>query len=202
MRNVYILLARTNTLYSRAIHAATGDPYTHSSLALDQRLSRMYSFARRWKPLPLVAGFVRERLDQGIYGQNPNAPCLLLEVPLQEDAYARVEAYTAALYAHRFRWHYNYLGVLANYFGKTHIAKRRYFCSEFVADALLRSGGLPFCAEALPFLDPAQVRPNMLARFPGAKPVYEGTLSGLWERLHPWGESARAYPCYTPQPQR
>ena len=79
MPSVYILLARTETFFSRAIHVATGDPYTHASLALNRDLSRMYSFARRWRRMPCIGGFVKERVDGGIYGDNPNAPCAVFE---------------------------------------------------------------------------------------------------------------------------
>lgn len=202
MRSVYILLARTGTFFSRAIHAATGDPYTHASLSLDGDLSHMYSFARRWRRMPCFGGFVRERVDGGIYGDHPNAPCALYEIRVPEEAYKRLSAYMDSLYAERFRWHYNYLGAAANFFGKSHRGKRRCFCSEFVAQALLETGATPFCPEARPFLDPAMVRPSMLAHFPGARCVYVGNLHQLSQSLRPRPAGLFAYPCYSsPQPQ-
>ncbi|MEA5058591.1 MAG: hypothetical protein VB049_00935, partial [Candidatus Pelethousia sp.] len=161
MRSVYILLARTETIFSKAIHAATGDPYTHSSLALDRELTQMYSFARRWKRLPCFGGFIRERVDRGIYGENPHAPCALYELSVSEEAYARLSVCVGDLYAQRFRWRYNYLGAAANFWGKSRRGKRSRFCSEFVAQALLDAGAIPKCPESQPFLDPARVRPSM-----------------------------------------
>ena len=34
MRYIYVLLTRSGTVYSRFIHAVTGDEYTHVSLGL------------------------------------------------------------------------------------------------------------------------------------------------------------------------
>ena len=201
MPSVYILLARTETFFSRAIHIATGDPYTHASLSLNRDLSRMYSFARRWRRMPCIGGFVKEWVDGGIYGDNPNAPCAVFELRISEEAYARLCAYMDSLYAHRFRWRYNYLGAAANYFGKSHRGKQACFCSEFVVRALREAGAIPTCPEAEPFLDPARVRPSMLAHFPGARCVYVGNLHDLPNALSPQPVSRFVYPCYaSPQP--
>lgn len=197
MPSVYILLTRTGTLFSRAIHAATGDPYTHSSLALDGDLAHMYSFARRYRRLPLVVGFVRETLDRGIYGANPHAPCALYEIPVSSEAYRCICRRIDNLYARRFHWRYNILGVIANYFGKIHRSRNRRFCSEFVAECLLEAGAIPFCTEAAPFLEPAGVRPAMLADLPGARCVYTGKLTGLLENLKPFTINSFTYSCYT-----
>lgn len=203
MRPVYILLARTETLFSRCIHLATGDAYTHASLALEGDLSRMYSFARRWRRIPCFGGFVQERVDGGVYADYPNAPCALYELWIPEAAHARLCKDMDSFYANRFRWRYNYLGAAANFFGKSHRGKQARFCSEFVTQALLDAGALPACSEARPFLDPARVRPSMLASFPGARCVYVGSLHGLAEFLAPRRKPSFSYPLWTyPQPQR
>ncbi len=181
MRSVYILLARTDTFFSRAIHTATGDPYTHASLALNRDLSHMYSFARRWRRVPCFGGFVKEEVHGGVYADYPNAPCALYEIRVSEEAHARLCDYVEALYAHRYRWGYNYLGAAANFFGKSYRGRQVRFCSEFVAQALLEAGAFPSCSEAGAFMDPARVRPSMLAQFPGARCVYTGSLHGLPE---------------------
>lgn len=179
MPSVYILLVRTGTVFSRAIHIATGDPYTHASLSLNRDLSRMYSFARRWRRMPCIGGFVKEQVDSGIYADNPNAPCAVFELQVSKEAHERLSAYLDSLYAHRFRWGYNYLGAAANFFGRSYQGKHTCFCSEFVVRALLKAGVIPACSEAEQFLDPARVRPSMLAQFPGARCIYMGNLQDL-----------------------
>lgn len=41
MKTIYVLLSRTGTAYSRLIHRATGDVFTHAALALDAHLDEM-----------------------------------------------------------------------------------------------------------------------------------------------------------------
>ena len=56
MKSVYILLTRSHTLLSHSVALMTGDEWTHVSLALDSKLERMYSFARKNPLFPLPAG--------------------------------------------------------------------------------------------------------------------------------------------------
>ena len=45
-KTVYILLTRSGTWFSRLIHLATDDRYTHASIGLDGPTGPFYSFAR------------------------------------------------------------------------------------------------------------------------------------------------------------
>ena len=59
-RTVYILLTRSGTWFSRLIHLATQDSYTHASIGLDGPGGPFYSFARKYRHLALPAGLVEE----------------------------------------------------------------------------------------------------------------------------------------------
>ena len=67
MSYIYIILTRSNTVYSRLIHAVTGDKYTHVSLGLGDGASELYSFSRKRAHLPLPSPIVREDV--------PGLPC-------------------------------------------------------------------------------------------------------------------------------
>ena len=52
-RTIYILLTRSGTWFSRLIHLATQDRYTHASIGLDGPDGPFYSFARKYRwPCP------------------------------------------------------------------------------------------------------------------------------------------------------
>ena len=74
------------------------------------------------------------------------------------------------MYELRRRYRYNTLGLLYNYFGRAHSRAYRYFCSEFVADTLQRTGAVQFGRL------PAHMRPNDFTRLPGLRLVYQGGL--------------------------
>lgn len=57
-KKIYILLTRTKTMVSRTIHLATGDSFTHVSVAFDGELESLCSFGRLKPFLPLPAGLV------------------------------------------------------------------------------------------------------------------------------------------------
>lgn len=48
-RAIHILLTRSGTWFSRLIHLATQDDYTHASIGLDGPAGPFYSFARKYE---------------------------------------------------------------------------------------------------------------------------------------------------------
>lgn len=170
MRTVYILLTRTNTYFSKMIHGVTGAPYTHAALALSSDLTRLYSFSRRIASFPLYGGFMREKLHCGVYARNGDSPCILFELPVDDITYGRIEGRVQEMLRNKWHYGYNVLGVLFASFGRAHHGRRRFFCSEFVADALFRAGALE------PVNDPALIRPNDFTAMPGLRCVYAGPL--------------------------
>ena len=87
-KNVYILLIRTNTLFSRFISRITHASYTHASLGVNARGCDFYSFARKYSRLPLPGGFVNESLNSGLMGRHPQTPCALFSVTVPDEVYA------------------------------------------------------------------------------------------------------------------
>lgn len=55
-KTVYILLTRSGTWFSRLIHLATDDCYTHASIGLDGPAGPFYSFGRLDPRFALPAG--------------------------------------------------------------------------------------------------------------------------------------------------
>lgn len=63
MRKIYIVLTYTGTLLARIVRFYTKKKYSHVSIALDEDLSRMYSFGRLNPYNAFVGGFVREGIN-------------------------------------------------------------------------------------------------------------------------------------------
>ena len=61
-RAIHILLTRSGTWFSRLIHLATQDDYTHASIGLDGPAGPFYSFARKYEHFALPAGLVEEQV--------------------------------------------------------------------------------------------------------------------------------------------
>ena len=54
MKSIYILLTKSDTVVSKAIHLVTADQYTHVSISFDKTLQPLYSFSRKYIYLPLL----------------------------------------------------------------------------------------------------------------------------------------------------
>ena len=181
-KSIYILLTRTSSILSRLIARLTRAAYTHAALSLDDAFEETYSFTRRNPRLILPAGLARENLWRGLYFARRDPPCRVYRLRLTEEEYERISRRVREMYAERGRYHYNYLGVAANYFGHHYSTPRRFFCSEFVATMVAMS-------EPKTEICPSRTRPMDLAELPELECVYEGTVGGLRDRI----EDCRAW---------
>ena len=139
-RTIYILLTRSETWFSRLIHLATADDFTHASIGLEGPAGPFYSFARKNPATALPAGLVKERVGRGFFRRHPGIPCALYAMEVSEETYTVLERKVKGMYARREEYHYNLLGALSCYFHLPLERRRHYFCSEFVAEVLCESG--------------------------------------------------------------
>ncbi len=186
MKTIYILLTRTHTIFSRGIRLLTGAPFTHAALSVAQSPTEFwreagdalcrngfYSFGRKNPWLPFPAGFTMESGENGYLRTFPATQCALLAIDITEEAYRSICVRLAKMEKTERYYHYNLLGALLCGVGIPFPRRRRYFCSQFVADLLERSG-----AVVLP--KPVQLmRPVDFAFLCGARVVYMGTVGEL-----------------------
>ncbi|WP_206109997.1 hypothetical protein [Paenibacillus albicereus] len=169
-RGLYILLTDTGTLFTRLIKTYTGAPYNHASLALDPCLRQMFSFGRKDLAHPLAAGFVREEAER-MCREYPRTTCALLRLDVTEQQYQRACGVIRSFEQTEDRYGYNLFGLLGFVLNLRFEPKDRYFCSQFVAHALERSG------IALFDQSPALTAPHQFLEHSELEIVYEGPLS-------------------------
>ena len=172
-RSIYILLMRTDTYFSRLIHFLSAEEYTHASLCLDGSLQQFYSFGRKNSYLMFPAGFVQEELDRGIFQRFPEIPCALYELQVLLPVYEKIVQRIMLMRYSQSEYPYNCLGVLLCKLGLAHQRQYHYFCSQFVADVLQRSGALEFSKEA------SLVQPGDFRHLPQLQLRYQGQLNQL-----------------------
>ena len=138
-RSIYIVLSQTNTLPSRLIRFYTREPYAHASLAMDEELNEMYSFARKGIYNPLNSGFVQEDIDGGVFGRCKSARCCVFELKVTSEQYQLIRDELAVFKRNQDLYSYNFLGILGVIFHIPIRTEFTYFCSQFVATILERS---------------------------------------------------------------
>lgn len=173
MKEIYILLIRTNSVLSSIIHRVTGEEFTHASMGTDSNCREMYSFARRYTRMPLPAGFVKEGIDKGLMGKSPKAPCALYKLTVSEESYADIKEKLTKMYQERQKFHYNLLGTAFCFYGKPRKPKNKFFCSQFIAYILENTGAMQ------PIKESALYRPNDFSVQPELTLIYKGTLGKL-----------------------
>lgn len=142
MRNLYVVLCKTETILSRIISKITGDWYTHASISLDDDLRTMYSFGRLWAHNPWIGGFVKESIEHGTMHRFRGADSLVMQVEVSDEKYHEIANYITNMYDKRKKYKYNYWGLfLSKWKVRVRSLKsNRFFCSEFVTDCLERFG--------------------------------------------------------------
>ena len=97
--SVYILLTRSGTWFSRLIHLATADVYTHASIGLDGPHGPFYSFARKYHRFALPAGLVEEYPQWNQADLSQARPHCLYELKVSQETFSQLRRKLASMYA-------------------------------------------------------------------------------------------------------
>ncbi len=141
MAYIYVLLIRSNTVFSRMIHMVTGAEYTHAAISLDPNCRKVYSFSRKYTYTPLPAGFVSESIHRGLMCKCRNAPYALYRAKISNENYRKLEPRFEKMLA-LGKFHYSLTGPFLCFFGIQRKKSYHYFCSQFVAEILQECGVL------------------------------------------------------------
>jgi len=169
MKNIYIVLSQTGTLFSKAIKKYTKDPYNHASISFDSDLKIMYSFGRRRRYNFLNSGFVKENFYEGVFSFFPNANCCVFEVPVTEAEYDAMYQIVNSFSDNWQKYRYNLIGVITYVLGICIRRQDHFFCSQFVSYVLSSAG---FWG-----LTPELTKPMDFYKIPNKKLVFEGNIN-------------------------
>lgn len=170
-RSVFILLTNTGTIFTRVIQSYTKAPYNHASISFDRELSELYSFGRKHPHNPLDGGFVKEDIKLGTFSKYPNTTCVLYELKVSEREIEKMKRVLQVFIRSKEKFMYNLLGVIGVALKEPVEFSNSYFCSQFVAEVLQRSG--------IKIWDklPALVTPDDFRQSERMHLIYEGKLS-------------------------
>jgi inositol transport system substrate-binding protein len=173
MKNIYILLTRTNTLLSRCIYAATRKEFTHVALCLDGSFREMYSFGRKYRWSYLPAGFVRESVHRGMMGASDDITCAVYRLSISNRSYQRLLRILNEMEQNVDKYRYNIIGLAMCFFCIAMERRRHFFCSQFVSHVLIESGAVHM--EKTPSL----VHPMDFPGVPGMEQIFSGSIDQL-----------------------
>lgn len=139
---LYILFSATPYRMGRMIRMVTGEPYNHVSLSLEEDLTEMYAFARRYYHTPFYGGFVTEKPTR-FHHRNATADIYLCRVPVTGEQWQSLRERLTQMGNRPHRYLYNHLSALAAPIHRKISIRDAYTCAEFVV-SILGSVGLDF----------------------------------------------------------
>ncbi|GAB6928372.1 hypothetical protein JCM10914A_23550 [Paenibacillus sp. JCM 10914] len=170
-QSVYILLTNTGTLFTKMIQTYTRAPYNHASISFKRDLSEMYSFGRKNPNNPLNGGFVREDIQTGTFSKYPDTTCVIYELQVTPREAEKMKRVLQIFIQRRNKYLYNILGVIGVAIKEPVEFSNSYFCSQFVAEILERSG-IKLWNKL-----PALVTPDDFRQSDQLELIYEGKLN-------------------------
>ncbi len=170
-RSVFILLTNTGTLFTKMIQGYTRAPYNHASISFNRELSELYSFGRKNPNNPLNGGFVREDIKTGTFSKYPNTTCVIYELRVTDREVEKMKRVLQLFIRKDKKYLYNILGVIGIALKEPVEFSNSYFCSQFVAEILERSG-IKLWNKL-----PALVTPDDFRQCERLDLIYEGRLS-------------------------
>ncbi|WP_371320189.1 hypothetical protein [Chengkuizengella axinellae] len=140
MRTIYIILTNTGTMLTRAIKSVTNAPYNHASISIDEGLKKVFSFGRKQPDNPFNGGFVQEDFIKGTFSWYPETTCAIYKLNIGESEFKKLLRYISVFEKNSSKYFYNFIGLFGVPLNKAIDIPASYFCSQFVAEILRRSG--------------------------------------------------------------
>lgn len=137
---VYIMLSQTKTYFARLIKLYTREPYAHASIAFDRELNELYSFGRKKTNNPFITGFIEENIEGGVFGKYVETVCSVYSLKITKEQYNNLKQEVEIFKQNREKYAYNFLGIVGVMLNVPINLENRYFCSQFIAYVLERSG--------------------------------------------------------------
>lgn len=133
MKTITILLTRYSDLFGRFICGISRHGYSHASISIDEKEEIFYSFNKK--------GFVIEKPKKRTpRARKPGSVCIRMQVP--KSTYALIEEEINQFLEKKEQYTYSSFGVVLCLLQIPHKFKDQYFCSQFVAEILARTGAI------------------------------------------------------------
>ncbi|MBE5934622.1 MAG: hypothetical protein E7262_02375 [Lachnospiraceae bacterium] len=177
-KTIYILLTRTTTVVSRAVHLLTADDYTHVSISFNKKLQPLYSSSRKNGRTIFPAGPCKESFKHGYLRTHRNIPCAVYELHVSEEVYERAKHEVEKVMKHADDYHFNIIGLLLCRFNIAYNRKKNYFCSQFVSEVLKRSRAIKLPKEV------SLMRPSDYMELPELALLFRGKLNDFIRKVN------------------
>lgn len=171
MKKIYIITTYTGTTLSCLIQNISNAPYAHVSIALNEDLDPMYSFGRLNPKTALFAGFVEEKINEGLYAIKTATKCRVYSMNVTEKQFESLKENINFVSENRKKYSYDVAALIRLSINRPRQSEYKYVCSHFVADMLIKSGINIFSKPSY------EIQPNDFYNHKELELRYEGLLN-------------------------
>ena len=139
MKKIYIVLTYTGTPLARIIKLYTKKEYSHVSISLDKKLTKMYSFGRVNPYIPFIGGLVKESPKYGTFKRFKNTITKIYSFDVSDSDYYFIKKTINKMYSKKGNYSFNLLGLIAVLLNKKVSRENSFYCAEFVKYVLEHS---------------------------------------------------------------
>lgn len=136
---IYVLFSATPYRMGRMIRFVTGEAYNHVAIALEEDLTKLYAFARRYYHTPFYGGFVTER-PYRYHHNGSTAQIRLYRLPVSDAQWQQLHRRLSHMSAQPEHYLYNHLSAAAALFHRKVSVRDAYTCAEFTVSVLQELG--------------------------------------------------------------
>lgn len=136
MKELYIVLSRSQTIFAKAIRLVTRKHYNHTSIAFDESLDTFYSFGRINPRLMFPAGFITEGVHNGFFKIHPDCEICVLKTAVSDEDMRLIQDRLNVFIADARKYKYDVFHIPHMMLERAYTPKNNYVCSVFVASLL------------------------------------------------------------------
>lgn len=129
-KDIYIVLTGTGTAFSGLIRWFTKADLNHASIAFDSELQEVYSFGRKKRHNPFIAGLIQEDFIDPFFN---GADCAIYRLRVSAQEFDTMHNHVTGMMQNQERYKYHLLGLFGVLLNKKIDREDAYFCSHFVA---------------------------------------------------------------------
>ncbi len=143
MKRIYLIISRTNTKIGALIRAVTRFDYNHVSIALEQDLIPMYSFARYHQNNPFNGGFVEESIRRYLT-EKKDVEFVIFPIEITDECYRDLLEHLEQMKEDRDLHRYSFIEAGTSYFSFfRYESENNYNCLSFAESILRKTQVLP-----------------------------------------------------------
>lgn len=132
MKSIYIIQTHSGTMPSQLIRLFTKNKYTHISLSLNKKMTKMYSFGRRKIHNMLNSGFIIESKDGEFYQKFDKTKCRIFKLEITNKQFYHLKKMLKEYEIDPLKYNYDIIGLIIKKLNIEVKRNNKFVCSQFV----------------------------------------------------------------------